>query len=305
MAMSTLVLLLSIAPAAAVFRGSNSADAKMQPEVVSKLLIDVEKKWTQARVMVLRNVTDEATSYTSMEASCLKVSAAVVAGSDGEKDRVVEYMQDVCAAAPAKDAPTPTMCTDFASGVELVMTDDEAWNRESLDLKPFCKKFWDKTVSAAAQAVKQRLDDEEAKKEAEEKAREEEEQKKKEEEAKRAEEEAAAKKAAEDKAAQEAARVKAYEVEQQKNATVAAAKAKTEEVKTEVNATVNEAQAKEVTEPAAAVAVTAPQVTENATVAVEVEAKNATVVAVETKNATEVSTAAPTSNATEVAVTKK
>jgi len=304
MAVRTLALLLAIAPAAAVFRGSGAA--KMQPEVVSKLLTDVENKWTQARVMVLRNVTDEATSYTSMEASCLKVSTAVVAGSEGDKDRVVEYMQDVCAASPAKDAPTATMCTDFASGVELVMTDDEAWNRESLDLKPFCKKFWDHTVSAAAQAVKQRLDDEEAKKEAEEKANEEAEKKAKEEaeEAeKKKEEEEAAKKAAHDKAAEEAAaakkaaddaaaaeeaaRVKAYEAQQEKNAT-----------RTQENATVVEA--KEVPEPALEVA--APQITVNATAAVEAVAKNVTL-PVETRNATE-TPAAPTSNVTEVAVKK-
>merc|ERR1719161_2440494 len=147
--------------------------------------------------MVLRNVTDDATSYSSMEISCLKVSSAVVVGSEGEKDRVVEYMQDVCGAAPAKDAPTATMCTDFASGLERVMTDDEGWNRESLDLKPFCKRFWDNTVAAAAQAAKQRLDEEEAKKEAEEKM--------KEEEAKKAAEEEAARKAAEEEAAKKAA----------------------------------------------------------------------------------------------------
>merc|ERR1719191_1835396 len=152
--------------------------------------LKVEKKWTQSRVMVLRNVTDDATSYSSMEISCLKVSSAVVVGSEGEKDRVVEYMQDVCGAAPAKDAPTATMCTDFASGLERVMTDDEGWNRESLDLKPFCKKFWDNTVAASAQAVKQHLDEEEAEKEAEEKKEAEEEQKRKDEEAKRQEEEA-------------------------------------------------------------------------------------------------------------------
>merc|ERR1719160_1310454 len=153
--------------------------------------------------MVLRNVTDDATSYSSMEISCLKVSSAVVVGSEGDKDRVVEYMQDVCAAAPAKDAPTATMCTDFASGIEKVMTDDEGWNRESLDLKPFCKKFWDNTVAASAQAVKQHLDEEEAEKEAEEKKKAEEEQKMKEEEAKQKEEES--KKAAEEEAAKKAA----------------------------------------------------------------------------------------------------
>merc|ERR1719281_418477 len=200
--------------------------------------------------MVLRNVTDEDTSYATMEASCLKVSGAVVAGSEGDKDRVVEYMQDVCSAAPAKDAPTATMCTDFASGIEKVMTDDESWNRDSLDLKPFCKKFWVNTVSAAAQAAKQRLDEEEAKKEAEEKKREEEEQKKKDEEAKKAEEEAkkvaeeqAAKKAADEQAAKEAAAeaaaIKAHETEQQNNST-----------KDQVNATAVEA--KEAVEPAVA-----------------------------------------------------
>eukprot|EP00746_Dinoflagellata_sp_MGD_P161603 gnl/MRDRNA2_/MRDRNA2_88810_c0_seq1.p1 gnl/MRDRNA2_/MRDRNA2_88810_c0~~gnl/MRDRNA2_/MRDRNA2_88810_c0_seq1.p1 ORF type:complete len:286 (+),score=125.37 gnl/MRDRNA2_/MRDRNA2_88810_c0_seq1:92-949(+) len=285
MSLSTVLLLLSLAPAVAVFRGSGAA--KMQPEVVSKLLSDVEKKWTQSRVMVLRNVTDEDTSYASMEASCLKVSSAVVAGSEGDKDRVVEYMQDVCAASPAKDAPTATMCTDFASGIEKVMTDDESWNRDSLDLKPFCKKFWSNTVSAAAQVVKQKLDEEEAKKEEEEKKREEEEKQKKEEEAKRAEEEAAAaKKAAEEQAAAEAAR---KEAEQQKNAT-----------KPEVNATAVEAQAKEVEEPAVA----APQVTVNATTVVETDVKNTTEAQnTEAKNVTE-APVAPASNTTAVAVKK-
>lgn len=290
MALSTVLLLLSAAPAAGVFRGSGSA--KMQPEVVSKLLSDVEKKWTQSRVMVLRNVTDEDTSYATMEASCLKVSSAVVAGSEGEKDRVVEYMQDVCAAAPSKDAPAASMCTDFASGIEQVMTDDESFNRDSLDLKPFCKKFWANTVSAAAQVAKQHLDEEEAKKAAEEKEREEEEQKKKEEEAKQEEE---AKKAA---AAEEAARKEA----EQKNATSNAEP----QAKAEANATV--AEAKEPAEPAVA----APQVSVNATTAAEPVATNATVAATTedsngtvAKNATEAATTpAPASNKTAVAVKK-
>lgn len=310
MAMNMFLLLLSVGPTFAVFRGSGAA--KMQPEVVSKLLSDVEKKWTHSRVMVLRNVTDDATSYASMETSCLKVSSAVVVGSEGERDRVVEYMQDVCASAPTKDAPTATMCTDFASGIEKAMTDDEGWNRESLDLKPFCKKFWDNTVAAAAQAAKQRLDEEEAKKMAEEKKEEEEAQKQKEEEAKRQEEEAkkaaeeqAAKKAAEEQAAkeaaEEAARVKAYETEQKSNGT-----------KTEVNPPAVEA--KEAVEPAVA----APQVTVNATAAVDAEANTtqlqSTINGTETKNATEsaglesknvTETPAPVaSNDTKVAVKK-
>jgi len=309
MGVSSLLLLLTVGPAIAVFRGSGSA--KMQPEVVSKLLSDVEKKWTQSRVMVLRNVTDDATSYSSMEISCLKVSSAVVVGSEGEKDRVVEYMQDVCGAAPAKDAPTATMCTDFASGLERVMTDDEGWNRESLDLKPFCKRFWDNTVAAAAQAAKQRLDEEEAKKEAEEKKRAEEEEKMKEEEAKKAAEEEAARKAAEEeaakKAAEEQAAKEAAEKEAAKEAADEAARTKAYESEQQKNATAVEAQ--EAVEPAVA----APQVTVNASTAVEVQANatqlQAAMNATETKNATESKDvsevpAPQPSNVTEVAVKK-
>jgi len=309
MGVSSLLLLLTVGPAIAVFRGSGSA--KMQPEVVSKLLSDVEKKWTQSRVMVLRNVTDDATSYSSMEISCLKVSSAVVVGSEGEKDRVVEYMQDVCGAAPAKDAPTATMCTDFASGLERVMTDDEGWNRESLDLKPFCKRFWDNTVAAAAQAAKQRLDEEEAKKEAEEKKRAEEEEKMKEEEAKKAAEEEAARKAAEEeaakKAAEEQAAKEAAEKEAAKEAADEAARTKAYESEQQKNATAVEAQ--EAVEPTVA----APQVTVNASTAVEVQANatqlQAAMNATETKNATESKDvsevpAPQPSNVTEVAVKK-
>lgn len=203
MMVSTLVALLCFAPAAAMLRGTGHQRGKVQsdmrPEVVSQLLSKVEKSWIQGQVMVLRNITDDASSYKSMEGSCLKISSAIVAGSEGEKDRVVEYMQDVCGQAGSSG-----MCTEFASGVEGVMTDDESFNRDALDLKPFCKKFWDRTVSAAALAEKQKLDAEEAKKEEEQKKQEE-----LEETARKAAEEAAAAKAKEE--VKEAEEAKAYE----------------------------------------------------------------------------------------------
>jgi len=161
MSSSAFILLLCTVPVTGVLRGTGHQSSKilsdMRPEVVSQLLSTVEKKWTEARVMVLRNATDGAEAYASMEASCLKVSSAIVAGSEGEKYRVVEYMQDVCGAPAAKEAPTVTMCTDFASGIAGVMTDDEGFNRDTLDLKPFCSKFWARTVLAAAQAEEKHL----------------------------------------------------------------------------------------------------------------------------------------------------
>merc|ERR1719160_1298715 len=179
----------------------------MQPEVVRKLLKNVELTWIHLRVTVALNVTSDEQAFAEMEKSCVKVASAILAGSEGQKDRVTEYMQDVCSIDDDKG-----LCAGFASGIEAAMTDDSEYNRDELKLSHFCQKFWEKTVTAAAQAEakeqaekaeKERL----AKEEAEKKAAAE--MAAAEEAAKKAAE--AAKKTAEDKvAAEEAAQAKAY-----------------------------------------------------------------------------------------------
>lgn len=223
----TLIAVFCVLHSSAMLRGTGhqkrgKMQSDMRPEEVNQLLSNVEKKWVQGRLMLLRNVTDEASSYSTMEASCLKVSSAIVAGSEGEKDRVVEYMQDVCELS--KESPTSSMCMEFASAVEGVMTDDESFNRDNLDLKPLCKKFWDHTIAAAAQAEKQKLDAEEAKREQEEeeaKKREEEEAAKEkateEEKAKQVGEEAAEK--AKEEAADEAKKAEEQKASNEQNTT--------------------------------------------------------------------------------------
>merc|ERR1719316_1700286 len=47
-------------------------------------------------VGVLQNTTAESQAYSDMEKSCLKVSKSIIAGSDGDEDRVAEYMKEVC-----------------------------------------------------------------------------------------------------------------------------------------------------------------------------------------------------------------
>lgn len=237
----TVFTLLCIAPATAVLRGTGQQS--MRPEVVSELLSNVETKWIQGWTMVMKNVTDEATSYGEMEASCLKVSTAIVAGSEGDKDKVVEYMQDVCSSAPSKDSLN--MCPEFANGVTAAMSDDESFNREQLDLKPFCKKFWDRNVAAAAQAEQQKLAVEEAKKALEEKKREEveheEEKQHQDELKKKRRQEAAAQAAQEEETAKEVAEAKQASLVVQQNTTRAQS----------TNATMAEAQSD--TQPAAEV----------------------------------------------------
>lgn len=80
-------------------RGQTKSLAKMQPEQVSKLLSDVEHDWVSHALLSMDKAN---TKYGPKEAksemvdSCSTVVASIVEASEGEKDRVVEYMQDVC-----------------------------------------------------------------------------------------------------------------------------------------------------------------------------------------------------------------
>jgi len=156
----------------------------MRPEVVSKLLDEVTNKWVMDFVSVLRNTTQESQAYGDMEKSCFKVSKSIIAGSDGDEDRVADYMKEVCSEPSSSSA----MCNEFASGIDTAMIGDANFNREKLNLNKFCQSFWNGKVQTAAQEKKAQLDSEE-KAMAEKKAQE--------------EKEAAEKKAAEDKAAAE------------------------------------------------------------------------------------------------------
>merc|ERR1719262_2048511 len=93
MSKSSLAFLLC-APAVAILRGTGHQS--MRPDAVAHLLQGVEETWTKTHLKVLRNASDDASAYASMEPSCAKVSMSIIQGSDGDKDRVVEYMQDVC-----------------------------------------------------------------------------------------------------------------------------------------------------------------------------------------------------------------
>jgi len=225
MQVNALLALLVAVPAMGMLRGTGDQKLTMdmRPDVVRKLLSSVEQKWIHTRAMVLSNATDMEEGYAEMEESCVKVSASIVEGSEGQKDRVSEYMQDVCVADGAHDQHD--LCLPFASGIEAEMTDDSEYNRDGLTLSKFCRKFWETAVTNAAQEeAKQRAEEEERQRkeqeEAEKKAAEEaakqaaEEAKQAAEEAdrERKEKEEAEKKAAEEAA--EAAKVKAYEAEE-------------------------------------------------------------------------------------------
>jgi len=152
MQINALLILCAVAPVMSMLRGTGdqSLTSNMQPEVVRKLLNNVQLKWIHTRAMVLSNATSDSDGFSEMEKSCVKVSSSIVAGSEGDKDRVNEYMKDVCNANSVHN--DRDLCSSFAAGVEAVMTDDSEYNRDELKMSQFCRKLWDKAVTSAAQA---------------------------------------------------------------------------------------------------------------------------------------------------------
>eukprot|EP00746_Dinoflagellata_sp_MGD_P160887 gnl/MRDRNA2_/MRDRNA2_87835_c0_seq1.p1 gnl/MRDRNA2_/MRDRNA2_87835_c0~~gnl/MRDRNA2_/MRDRNA2_87835_c0_seq1.p1 ORF type:complete len:358 (+),score=157.55 gnl/MRDRNA2_/MRDRNA2_87835_c0_seq1:71-1144(+) len=198
--MSLAVLLCVLAPATAL-RGSGQKSellTDMRPEVVSKLLGEVTNNWVMDFVHVMSNATDQTQAYSKMEKSCLTVTKSIVDGSDGDEDRVAEYMQDVCSRSSSN------MCAAFAKSIDVAMIGDANFNRNSLKLANFCKDFWNKDVQSVAHNKKEQMDAEE-KAAAEKQAADEKAAAEKKAADEKAAEEAAAKAAAEKKAAEEKA----------------------------------------------------------------------------------------------------
>lgn len=166
----------------------------MQPDVVAHLLTEVEKRWEEGRVASLRQQVDESTALAEMSKSCAKVTKAIIDGSDGDKDKVVEYMHDVCS-SPTTDSKN---CDGFAASIEGFMSNDAEVNRNDLDLPKFCQGYWADAVTKAAAVEVKNLEAEDAAR-----AAKEEEKKKQEEEEAKAKAAEAEKKVEENAEAQE------------------------------------------------------------------------------------------------------
>merc|ERR1719156_209981 len=149
--MRLIALVLAVMGQATALRGSGQKSellTDMRPEVVSKLLSEVTDKWVMDFVSVKTNASDQATAYSNMEKSCLTVTKSIISGSDGDEDRVAEYMQEVCSRSSSK------MCTSFAKGMDDAMIGDANFNRNTLKVTNFCKTFWNTDVKTAAEAEK-------------------------------------------------------------------------------------------------------------------------------------------------------
>lgn len=151
------VFSLLLSPTAtAVHRGTGQAlsvadlvaGAHIQPDAVSHLLSEVERQWQEQALADLQNNNIATSSLDAMVESCSKVSKAIVSGSEGNKDKVVEYLQEVCNAdAGGQDKD---MCQQYATAFEAHLSDDLNANREDLNVGGFCQTFYKGPIMEAA-----------------------------------------------------------------------------------------------------------------------------------------------------------
>jgi len=123
---------------------------RLEPVVVSELLREVEEKWVELAV---------ADDKTQMVESCATVARSIVQGSDGDKDRVQEYMDAVCDDSSIKAANDweHALCQSFAHSLGKSMDGGDAeYNRDSLDTAHFCSGFYATVETAAAARKKER-----------------------------------------------------------------------------------------------------------------------------------------------------
>lgn len=68
----------------------------MHPELVSQFLSELERQWMGDAVAAKSGKMADLAALRKMQTSCAKVSNSILAGSDGDKDKVQEYMDNVC-----------------------------------------------------------------------------------------------------------------------------------------------------------------------------------------------------------------
>jgi len=188
-------------------QGFLAAGSVLQPQVVAHSLIAVENEWkSQASSFAECNSTEVKcdAAPSAFRKSCATVVSAVVQGSSGDKNTVMNYMKVVCA-QPELEGWHRDRCTELSNAVESAMGEASFENREHFDALGMCGHFWSNFVVDERARVEQERAEEDAK--AKKLAQERVEQEKKE-----AEEAALAAKKAAEEATEEAKR----QVEEQK-----------------------------------------------------------------------------------------
>lgn len=165
MAVKASVVLASSYGAAAVLssasRGFLTNSGGMRPDVVAATLVKVEDEWVaQASAFVECSSSSEAGLNCAIPGkafskSCGTIVSAVVQASSGDRDRVYEYMADVCK-EPTLDEAHRARCRSLSTLVVQNMGADSYANREMFKAEPLCTAFWQDVIAQEKTAIEHR-----------------------------------------------------------------------------------------------------------------------------------------------------
>merc|ERR1712096_250469 len=120
----------------------------MEPELVANLLVEVERSWVEDAV--------KNGGIDSMRDSCVKVASAIIQGSDGDRDRVGDYMDVVCGEKSIQSWEKQ-MCLNFSQKITDFMRSDVEYNRDYLNVAKFCTSFYEVVEGTAEVEEKRRI----------------------------------------------------------------------------------------------------------------------------------------------------
>jgi len=151
---------LASAATALLLRGRESMS--LEPDYVADLLLSVQEQW----------INDAVTpnGLLAMQESCSKIASSIVQGSEGDVNKVDEYLDIVCSQNVFTKA-RPWMgdlCRSFAQKMTAAMKSDAEYNRNYLDVRKVCSSLYSDVEHTGAVEDKRR---EQAKKEEEEAAK--------------------------------------------------------------------------------------------------------------------------------------
>lgn len=158
--MIAVVLAVSLASAAALVARSEldqvvamSSKGQMRPDVVSKMLVNIENTWrAQAYAFTECKTTGE--DFNCKQApkaflsSCEKVGDVVFLASSGHVEESKEYMNDVCGSSHIGDSWHRSTCELVSKAMLIGMSVNAEYNRNhaSAHTKKACTGLWDHFV---------------------------------------------------------------------------------------------------------------------------------------------------------------
>jgi hypothetical protein len=104
----------------------------LQPDAASRLFHQVAGKWEEEAKTALEDSKADAEQLGHMQSACIKVANAFVAAANGDRNKAIEYMDNVCYKTD------DSICKEFGRR----LADQVQASTDQGNMEKFCEAFW-------------------------------------------------------------------------------------------------------------------------------------------------------------------